>query len=238
MVSRPFDKGVDLDIKVPNDITLKFGNGGVIKNQELRNQERQLREQKRELERNKQKVQKMQHDYQYKYRFTTPAMPAMPAMPFANRFGQSNGILQGDISIRDFSGTMEINAVNGSINAKNIQGEVTASTVDGNIHVTFRTLNRDKALYLSTVDGDIDITLPKDTNADIIARTMEGDVYSGFEGDTTLGKETSGKEDETMPQNFYNTYINSNYITTRINKGGHKVYLNTIDGNIYIRKGE
>ena len=54
-----------------------------------------------------------------------------------------------------------------------------------------------------------------------------------------VGEEMEDKTDESVSQNIYNAYFNSNYVTTRINGGGHSsVYLNTIDGNIYIRKGE
>jgi hypothetical protein len=47
------------------------------------------------------------------------------------------------------------------------------------------------------------------------------------------------KTDESASQKFFMTAYYSNYITTRINGGGDSsVYLNTMNSNIYIRKGE
>jgi DUF4097 and DUF4098 domain-containing protein YvlB len=147
------------------------------------------------------------------------------------------GILEGDVNIKDFSGTVEVNTVQGSINAENIRGEVFASSVDGDVRVIFAELKKDRALYFSSVDGDIDLTIPKDTKADIMAKTMDGDVYSGFDGEVTVGREIDDDTATPESQNNFSRLFQSNYITTRINGGGQAIYLNTIDGNVYIRKG-
>ncbi|MFC1495399.1 DUF4097 family beta strand repeat-containing protein [Thermodesulfobacteriota bacterium] len=221
IISRPIDEEIDLDVKVPNNSILKFGsdiNKDTYGNSGFMNK-----------------------------LLTGIVKPVKPGKPNQNGFvtgiigrtlsGVFYGIMEGEINIKNFAGSIEVNTVDGDINAENIEGEVIASTVDGDITVTFKKLNKDGALYFSSVDGDIDITLPKGTKADIMARTMEGDVYSGFEGDVTMGREV---EDETATTEHKTNFLNifqSNYITTRINGGGHDVYLNTIDGDIYIRKG-
>ena len=66
---------------------------------------------------------------------------------------------------------------------------------------------------------------------------MEGDVYSGFDGDVVVGKEIDDDTATTESQNNFSKIFQSNYITTRINGGGQEIYLNTINGNVYIRKG-
>jgi hypothetical protein len=66
---------------------------------------------------------------------------------------------------------------------------------------------------------------------------MDGDVYTGFDVDLTYGGETDTGRGS-VSYYFHNPYYNSNFITARINGGGNSVYLNTIDGNIYIRKGQ
>jgi len=241
-VTRPVNDDVDLDIKVPNGITLKLGNGIVIKNQNLKNQNKKFMERKQEEDELKEgmavdvdvdvNIDKSLHAAQKMQRNLYVQIPPVHVM-----VGQSNGIIDGNISIRDFTGIIEVNTVNGNIIAENISGEAVASTVDGDINVSFRMLNKESALYFSTVDGDIDITLPKDIKADIMARTMDGDVYTGFDVDLTNGNQMDNKTGNSS-QNYYNPYYNSNFITARINGGGNSVYLNTIDGNIYIRKGE
>jgi hypothetical protein len=239
-ITRSVSNDVDLDIKVPNGITLKLGNGIVVKKQNYQNQDKKRVERKEEQEQKEegpvdidviinksvQSVQKMMKNFNVQ----------IPPVHVRTGFGLS-GIIDGDISIRDFTGVIEVNTVNGNIIAENISGEAVASTVDGDIKISFSNLSKDRDQYFSTVDGDIDITLPKETKADILARTMDGDVYTGFDVDLTYGGETENGRGS-VSHNFYNPYYNSNFITARINGGGNKVYLNTIDGNIYIRKGE
>ncbi|MBN1905988.1 MAG: DUF4097 family beta strand repeat protein [Deltaproteobacteria bacterium] len=239
-IARPVTDDVDLDINVPNGITLKLGNGIVIKNQNIKNQNKKRMERKQEEDNLEIEVNTdIDMDNDFKEAQKTQKNPYVndPPVYITNRFGQSNGIIEGDITIRDFTGVIEVSTVNGDITAQNITGEAVASTVDGDINISFKMVNKDSALYFSTVDGDIDITLPKETKADIMARTMDGDVYTGFDTDLVFGGEMdSGKGDAF--QNFMNPFFNSNNISARINGGGNKVYLNTIDGNIYIRKGE
>ena len=128
--------------------------------------------------------------------------------------------------------------ISGNINAENIRGAVFAYSVDGDISVILNKLKKNGALYFSSVGGDIDLTLPKDTKADIMARTMDGDVYSGFEGEITVGREIDDDTATPEAHNNFSRIFQSNYITTRINGGGQEIYLNTIDGNVYIRKGD
>lgn len=218
IISRPIDENIDLDIKVPNNTTLKFGSDVNKDSWGDSNFMNQILSSVYNANR------KVQND------FVNNIIDKAIGGVFC-------GILDGDVNIKNFAGTIEVNTVDGNINAENIKGDVIASTVDGDINVTFRKLNKDSALYFSTVDGDIDMTFPKETKADIMARTMDGDVYSGFDGDVTMGNEVADDAATTESQNNFRDIFQSNYITTRINGGGHDVYLNTVDGNIYIRKG-
>jgi hypothetical protein len=252
-ISRPVYKNIDLNIMVPNGITLKLGNGIVKKSQNLKKLNNELEGKKEELEERAEELKESEQDIKemetqlkafeksmkvvqkMQEKFYVPA--PVPGVSGSNRYAYSTGIIDGDISITDFTGIIEVNIVNGDIIAENISGEAVASTVDGDINVSFKTLNKNSTLYFSAVDGDIDITVPKETKADILARTMDGDVYTGFDVDLTYGNQMDNKK-ENGSQNFYNPYYNSNFITARINGGGNSVYLNTIDGNIYIRKGK
>ena len=218
IISRPIDEDIDMDIKVPNNTTLKFGSD--VNKDSWGNSKF------------------MDQILSSIYNATRKAQNDFVSNVIGKTIGGAfYGILEGDVNISNFAGTVEVNTVDGNINAENIEGEVIASTVDGDIKVTFKKLNKDGALYFSSVDGDIDVTFPKDTKADIMARTMDGDVYSGFDGDVTMGKEIEDETATTESHNNFSNIFQSNYITTRINGGGHNVYLNTVDGNIYIRKG-
>ncbi len=222
IISRPIHESIDLDIKVPNNTCLKFGSDIGIDSWS-----------------NGEVMDPILADvYDVNEKADPPAPPPAADIIRSTSGGVFYGILEGDVSIKDFSGTIEVNTVNGDIDAVNIEGEVIASTVDGDINVIFKELNKGSALCFSTVDGDIDITFPENIKADIMAKTIEGEVYSGFDADVIMGKSS---EDETVTTGGISNFINpfhSNYITARINGGGHDVHLNTIDGDIYIRKGK
>jgi len=218
IISRPIDEDIDLDIKVPNNTFLKFGsdvNMDSWGNSKAMNQI---------LSSIYNENEKAQDDF-------------VADIIGKTLGGSFYGILDGDVSIKDFSGTIEVNTVDGDIRAENIEGEIIASTIDGDINVIFKKLHKGGALYFSAVDGDIDVSFPQDIQADIMAKTMDGDVYSGFDGEVTMGKEMENKITAGGNKHNFNNLFHSNYITTRINGGGHEVYLNTVDGNIYIRKG-
>ena len=150
----------------------------------------------------------------------------------------SHGMIEGDITINDFAGTVEASTIQGSITVKNMEGIVLANTVEGDINVIFKKLNNDKELYFSTVDGDIDVTFPEKTNADVMARTVEGNVFSGFDDAAIYSKDLDDEESSKDSQYLFADMFQSDYITTRINKGGQDIYLNSVNGNIYIRKGK
>lgn len=250
IVSRPAHKRIDLDVKVPNDITLKFGTGVVkpsngfhlsrvlMKAPDFEKKAKEFEKHADELKKKSEKlktqtiviapeVDKYVNEAQ---NYIGGAMKMIMHAP-------SNGIIEGDITIDDFKGLAEASTIQGSITVNNMEGAVLANTVEGDINVTFIKLNDDKELYFSTVDGDIDITFPKNTNADVMAKTIEGDVYSGFDGDVTFGKKSDSEKTAADSRSFFGNMLQSNHITTRINKGGQDVYLNTVNGSTYIRKG-
>lgn len=220
IISRPVDENIDLDVKVPNNINLKFGS-----------------DVNRESWGNSNFVTQILSGV-FNTSKRNPDNNFVADIVGNTLGGVFNGILEGNVNIKDFSGTLEINTVQGSINAENIRGAVFASSVDGDVRVVFNKLKENGALYFSSVDGDIDVTLPKDTRADIMAKTMDGDVYSGFEGDVTVGRQIDDDTATPESHNNFSRIFQANYITTRINGGGQEIYLNTIDGDIYIRKGD
>ena len=224
IISRPVDKHIDLDVKVPNNITLKFGSDA---NKESWGTSTFINQIVSSIFRGNRGPNRGPGNNNFISNILDNTLG-----------GVFSGIIEGDVHINDFSGTVEVNTVKGSIDAENIRGEVFASSVEGDIRVVFNKLKKDRALYFSTVNGDIDLTFPEDTKANIMAKTMEGNVYSGFDGDVVLGKETEDDTATPDAQNNFSKIFQSNYVTTRINGGGQDMYLNTINGNVYIRKGK
>lgn len=261
IVSRPIHKDIGLDVKVPNNITLKFGTSVVKpsngfhlskvhiirpeleKTAEEREQLKKLFEiQKKEIEKQAEELKKNATELKKKlgkleketYIIGSQVGGAMKMINLA----PSHGMIEGDITINDFKGIVEASTIQGSITVNNMDGTVLANTVDGDINVTFKNLSNDKELYFSTVNGDIDITFPEKINADVMARTIEGNVYSGFDDAAIYAKELDDEESKKDSQYLFANMFQSDYITTQINKGGQDIYLNSVNGSIYIRKGK
>jgi hypothetical protein len=271
IVSRPVNKDINLDVKVPNNITLKFGTG-VIKSsngfnlakvhmirpefemsvKELEKMKKNFEIRTEEFKKHEEELAKHAEKLQEHAKELEEESDRIKKKTFIFNGGQnqiggifkwilpapSHGMIEGDITINDFTGTVEASTIQGSITVKNMEGIVLANTVEGDINVTFKKLNNDKELYFSTVDGDIDVTFPKKTNADVMARTVEGNVYSGFDGDVTYGDKFDDEESEKDSRVPFGNMYQSDYITTQINKGGQDIYLNSVNGSIYIRKGK
>lgn len=280
IVSRPGHENVDLDVKVPNNITLKIGTGvtkpsngfhfspvhiiapappaspsapdvnvnieeieKLAKNFEIHT--KVIEKHAEALEKQADKLEKNAEALEKHITIVTPRghvvdtaknTPGGAVTYFT--LSKFNGSVDGDITINDFKGLVEASTVQGNIAVNNMDGIVLANTVEGDITVLFRKLTDDKELYLSTVEGDIDITFPEKTNADVMAKTTEGDVYSGFDGEVSSGIHPDGKKESKDAGHYFGNMFQADYVTTRLNKGGQDVYLNTVKGSIYIRKGE
>jgi len=86
--------------------------------------------------------------------------------------------IEGDVSVRDSQGTLEVASVDGDVLLLNIDSEnVGVNVVDGD--VTFNGDIHDGGRYfMSTHDGDLDITVPSDANARVSIATFSGELVS------------------------------------------------------------
>lgn len=113
--------------------------------------------------------------------------------------GRGNVSLQavdGPITVRDADGKISVNAVDGPVSITNSRGALRVESVDGD--VTLRdidsddvgvnvvdgnviytgTVRDDGRYFISTHDGDLDITFPRDANARVSIATFDGDLVS------------------------------------------------------------
>ena len=75
---------------------------------------------------------------------------------------------------------------------------------------------------INTISGFIDLSLPANYDADLELSTITGGMYSNFEfnNEKSKGYHHYGKSD----------------ISKRLNNGGTRIFLETISGDIFIRK--
>ncbi len=129
----------------------------------------------------------------------------------------------GDIYIEGFTGEVEANAkLNGGLTMSNISGPITAYALNEDIKVVFNTINQNSPIVIRTTNGEIDVTLPENTKADLELNSWNGDAYTNFElkrPDRDGLKSISGKN-----------------VKGAINGGGVSIQLKSTNGNIYLRK--
>jgi len=142
--------------------------------------------------------------------------------------------MHGDINVEKVNGEIEVENLNGSTTLTNVSGTVVVNTLNGETVVTLDRVEPGKAMSFSSMNGDIDVTLPADVKASVKMKTERGEVYSDF--DIAL-KEASQKneQDARKEGGKYKISFERAFLGT-INGGGPEIQFTTFNGDIYIRK--
>jgi len=92
-------------------------------------------------------------------------------------------------------------------------------TISGNIEIT----GLDAPMEINTISGFIDVTISETANADITMKTITGDFYSNLD---LLKDEQTGWKNQ----------FAGGKIKASLNDGGNRLFMETISGNIYLRR--
>ena len=171
-------------------------------------------------------------------------------------------IMEGDITVTGVTGDFEINTLDGDIVLTGISGTVVAHSVDGDITVSLDSVDPQKPMSFSTVDGDIDVTLPGDIEANVHMKNIDGDIFTDFEielvnypvevknrkSKSTGNAKQRSWNNPSSPHTVIQDMITGNILTDiimsavgnnlygSINGGGPEIQFITIDGDIFLRK--
>ena len=137
--------------------------------------------------------------------------------------------------MENITGDLEINNHYGSIRLMRIKGSVVAHTHAGEITATFASLAANKPSSLSSWRGDIDITLPAATKANLKMKSTRGDIYSDF--NVKMVPYSDKKEERKRKEGKYRISFNQGMMG-KINGGGQEIKFQTYNGDIYIRKAK
>lgn len=154
-------------------------------------------------------------------------------VPFASSL-ELKSMRGGEIKVDKISGELDVTNMQGPITMTNVSGTVVAHTMNGGVTVTFENVAADKPMSFSSMNGNLDVTLPANLKADVKLKTSQGNIYSDFD---IVMKQDPGKvvEDERKKGGkFKVTFGDAMYGT--INGGGKEISFKTFQGNIYIRK--
>ncbi len=162
------------------------------------------------------------------------------------------GTIEGDIHVENISGDLEAKSVDGDVVMNAVSGSVIASTADGDVTVVLNSVASGKPMSFSTVEGDLDVTLPADVKATVRLKTEEGDFYTDFAIDfqKVLEKKESGRPSEAEGRtertpverwsvdrggHAYRLDL-ERVMKGAINGGGPEYKFYSMEGDIYLRK--
>ena len=143
--------------------------------------------------------------------------------------------INGVIEVEHAQGELEVSCNNGKVTLAQVSGSVVAHSLNGNVKVSMTAVEADKPMSFSSLNGDIDVSLPPDIKANISMKSDNGEMYSDFDIKTD-SQSIQPTAEELRSQN--GTYRIRADRTTRgtINGGGPEIQFKTFNGNIYIRK--
>jgi hypothetical protein len=142
--------------------------------------------------------------------------------------------ISGDIVIEGVGGDIEVDATNGKAILTNVSGSVVAHSLNGGVVANFVRVAPDKVMSFSSLNGDINVTLPGDTRARLKMKTDNGELYTDFDvqlertGPTVTEETHGGRHRIKQDRTTYGT----------INGGGPEMQFTSFNGNIYIRKAK
>ena len=131
----------------------------------------------------------------------------------------------GNVEINDVSADLELSVKNSDIKLNNITGPTVISSLSGDIEIIFSKVSQLSPFSIKAISGDIDLSLPPATPADLELSSISGAIYTDFDLKTAKSDETDLKH-----------VGGKSKVQAKINGGGVKMRVSAISGNIYFRK--
>ena len=88
-------------------------------------------------------------------------------------------LINGSLDITGVSGEVNASCINGRLEAHNLAGRARLSTINGRLDAKFDQL-AGKSVDLNSVNGSVDLTIPSDSNAEVEASTVSGNINNDF----------------------------------------------------------
>jgi DUF4097 and DUF4098 domain-containing protein YvlB len=146
-------------------------------------------------------------------------------------------INNGNIDVQDVDGEIDVNDLNGKIVLQNVGGSVIAHSLNGEVLATLNRVDPSKPMSFSTMNGNIDVTLPQSVKANVRMKTDNGEIYSDFDVKLDSGARMVQNEPGDSHEGRYHVRFDRALRGT-INGGGPEFQFTSFNGQIFIRKGK
>jgi DUF4097 and DUF4098 domain-containing protein YvlB len=145
-------------------------------------------------------------------------------------------INNGVITVDGVDGEMELENTNGSILMTNVAGSIVANAVNGRVQAVMTRVTAQKPMAFTTLNGNVDVTLPAATRANLKLRSDMGDVFTDFDMQMLPARGAAVKDSRSNGRGRYEIEVNRSIYGT-VNGGGPEIEMRTFHGSVYVRKG-
>ena len=140
------------------------------------------------------------------------------------------------VTIDNISGEIEANNMNGEVNVTNASGSVVAHSMNGRVVVSMNKVTPGKNMSFSTMNGNVDVTLPADTKANLKMRADNGEIYTDFDIKLDAQSAPVVEEQKTKSGKLRRRARTDGTEQGTINGGGAEMQFTTFNGRILIHK--
>jgi DUF4097 and DUF4098 domain-containing protein YvlB len=133
---------------------------------------------------------------------------------------ESIELVNGSLEVDGLEGPIKGSSINGRVVARGLSAETRLSTVNGNLEATFTQLNEAAPINLGSVNGNVVLVIPSDSQAIVRAGTVHGDITNEFGLEVQHG--------EYVGHELYG----------QIGSGGSRIKLSNVNGGIAIKHAQ
>jgi DUF4097 and DUF4098 domain-containing protein YvlB len=140
----------------------------------------------------------------------------------------------GGISVQQVQGEIDADSLNGAVTLKNVSGSVVAHSLNGAVLVTIDRVDSSKPMSFSTLNGDIDVTLPNNVKANVLMKTDRGEIFSDFDVKLSAPVRPAAEDGRQADGTYHLRFDRALHGT--IDGGGPEYQFTTFNGQIYLRR--
>ncbi len=143
--------------------------------------------------------------------------------------------ISGDISVTNVEGVLEANSMNGDLSLASVAGSVVAHTVNGAVTAVLTRADAEAPMAFTTLNGEVDVTLPPAIKANLKLRTDNGDTFTDFDIPPVAPRQAP--RGSRQGDGRFRLEV-ERAILASLNGGGPDIELRSFNGRVYLRRGK
>lgn len=129
-------------------------------------------------------------------------------------------LINGNLSLEGLTNDVRASSINGDVTARGLLGEAKLSTINGSLDANFNQLDATKSIALTSVNGNVTITIPSDSSANLRASNVHGGIENDFGLPVRKGE-----------------YVGYD-LSGQLGQGATRIKLGNVNGQINIRRAQ